>query len=60
MIVNSSRAALEQTGDGHFSPVCGLSENKTLVFDVARYKYPSYWCDLDRLFNSMQRIDKDT
>ena len=26
--------------------------------DVARYKYPSYWCDLQVVFDSLLREDK--
>lgn len=32
----------------------------TLVFDVARFKYPPYWCNVKTLFKSMENIDIDT
>lgn len=41
-----------QTGDGHYSPIGGYNKNRnlSLMLDVARYKYPSYWCDTNKLF----------
>lgn len=62
LITNSSRKALEQTGDGHFSPIGGvnLKKNLTLVLDVARYKYPTYWCDIKKLFDSFEIVDNAT
>ena len=40
LVVSYSRAALRQTGDGHFSPVGGYdaSSNMALILDVARFK----------------------
>lgn len=37
-----------QTGQGHFSPIGGMLEaqNKALVLDVARFKYPPHWLDV--------------
>ncbi|KAJ3273820.1 hypothetical protein HK104_004221 [Borealophlyctis nickersoniae] len=62
MIVSFSRKALGQTGDGHFSPVGAYhpDENKVLVLDTARFKYPSYFCDADLLYEAMKGIDKVT
>ncbi|CAO3597817.1 unnamed protein product [Absidia cylindrospora] len=31
-----------------------------LVLDTARYKYPSYWCPIDTLYESMAPMDKST
>lgn len=62
MIISFSRKTLGQTGDGHFSPIGAYNAktNMVLVLDTARYKYPSYWCSIDTLFESMNPIDKET
>ncbi|KAI8340032.1 Phytochelatin synthase-domain-containing protein [Chlamydoabsidia padenii] len=62
LVVSFSRKTLGQTGDGHFSPIGAYNpDNKmVLVLDTARYKYPSYWCPIDMLYESMNPIDKST
>ncbi|CEJ02028.1 hypothetical protein RMCBS344292_16045 [Rhizopus microsporus] len=62
MIISFSRKTLGQTGDGHFSPIGAYNprNNMILVLDTARYKYPSYWCSIETLFESMKPIDKET
>lgn len=62
MIASYSRKALNQTGDGHFSPVGGYFEEKDLVLllDVARFKYPPHWVKTAVLFDAMSRPDADT
>ncbi|KAJ3281674.1 hypothetical protein HDU76_008877, partial [Blyttiomyces sp. JEL0837] len=62
MVVSFSRKALGQTGDGHFSPIGAYheGENKALVLDVARFKYPSYFVSLDMLYESLKPVDKET
>lgn len=62
MVISFSRKTLGQTGDGHFSPIGAYNtESKmVLVLDTARYKYPSYWCPIDVLLESMKPIDKET
>ncbi|PHZ14989.1 Phytochelatin-domain-containing protein, partial [Rhizopus microsporus ATCC 52813] len=62
MIISFSRKTLGQTGDGHFSPIGAYNprNNMVLVLDTARYKYPSYWCSIETLFESMKPIDKET
>lgn len=53
---------MEQTGDGHYSPIGGYNQkrNLALMLDVARFKYPSYWCDITKLFDSLEDMDKAT
>ncbi|KAI9016224.1 Phytochelatin synthase-domain-containing protein [Hyaloraphidium curvatum] len=53
------RGTLGQTGDGHFSPVGGWSpaDDRVLVLDVARFKYPTYWADVRTLWESLGRVD---
>jgi len=48
------RAALGQTGGGHFSPIGGYHapSDAALVLDVARFKYPPYWVPLRRLWEA--------
>lgn len=48
LILNQSRKLLNQTGDGHYMPVGGFHEQleSVFMFDVARFKYPPYWCSL--------------
>ncbi|KND02209.1 uncharacterized protein SPPG_02694 [Spizellomyces punctatus DAOM BR117] len=62
MVVSFSRATLSQTGDGHFSPIGAYhpEKNQALVLDTARFKYPSYFCDANLLYEAMQPIDKET
>ncbi|KAJ3205790.1 hypothetical protein HDU67_008634, partial [Dinochytrium kinnereticum] len=62
MVVSFSRQSLLQTGTGHFSPIGGYDEkeNKVLIFDVARFKYPAYWVSVDLLWESIHPIDEDT
>ncbi|GAA5973931.1 hypothetical protein JCM11641_001227 [Rhodosporidiobolus odoratus] len=62
MAISYSRKTLGQTGDGHFSPVGGFSEedDMVLILDVARFKYPSYWLPVSLAYDSMLPIDKAT
>lgn len=62
IIASYSRKVLNQTGDGHYSPIGAYSPtyNQVLVLDVARFKYPPYWVDVQLLYESMQQIDSDT
>jgi glutathione gamma-glutamylcysteinyltransferase len=62
LIVSYSRGALNQTGDGHFSPIGGYHPGRDLVLllDVARFKYPPHWVPVSALFASMQRTDAVT
>ena len=62
MVISFSRKTLGQTGDGHFSPIGAYhpESGMVLVLDTARYKYPSYWCPVDVLYESMKPIDKET
>jgi glutathione gamma-glutamylcysteinyltransferase/glutathione-S-conjugate glycine hydrolase len=54
-VVSYSRKALEQTGDGHFSPIGAYSEqhDSVLIMDVARFKLPPHWVKLPLLFAAM-------
>lgn len=52
LIVNYSRKAVGQTGDGHFSPIGGyhVATDRILLLDTARFKYPPHWLSLELLF----------
>jgi len=60
LVVSFSRQALNQTGDGHMSPIGGYhrKSDSVLILDVARFKYPPYWVPVQRLYDSMLRCDK--
>ena len=59
LIASYDRAALGQTGSGHFSPIGGYhaARDLALVLDVARFKYPPHWVSAERLWQAMQPID---
>lgn len=56
------RAAMGQTGSGHYSPIGGFhrARDLALILDVARFKYPPHWVSAESLWLSMQRIDPTT
>jgi glutathione gamma-glutamylcysteinyltransferase len=62
LVTNTSRKALKQTGDGHFSPVAAYnhSSDHLLLFDSARFKYNSMWFTIPMIFNAFVNIDKAT
>ncbi|KAJ2687720.1 hypothetical protein IWW39_002727 [Coemansia spiralis] len=62
MVLSFSRRVLGQTGDGHFSPIGAYhpESRMALVLDSARYKYPSWFGDVDMLYDSLQPVDKET
>jgi Phytochelatin synthase len=60
LIVNYSRKAVGQTGDGHFSPIGGyhVATDRVLVLDTARFKYPPHWLSLELLFEATRKLDR--
>lgn len=62
LVCSYSRAVLDQTGDGHFSPLGGYHADRDLVliFDVARFKYPPHWVPAQLLWKAMQALDQET
>lgn len=62
VVAGYSRAALGQTGAGHFSPLAGYHAERdlVLVLDVARFKYPPHWVPVTRLFDAMRTIDPES
>ncbi|TPX30693.1 hypothetical protein SmJEL517_g05801 [Synchytrium microbalum] len=62
MIVSFARKSLNQTGDGHFSPIGAFhrSQSQVLVMETATFKYPSYFVNARELFDAMSPVDKVT
>ncbi|CAJ1900296.1 unnamed protein product [Sphenostylis stenocarpa] len=62
VIVSYYRRTLNQTGNGHFSPLGGYHTGRdmVLVLDVARFKYPPHWVPLTLLWEAMSTIDQAT
>jgi glutathione gamma-glutamylcysteinyltransferase len=62
LIAAYDRAALDQTGSGHFSPIGGYfaARDMVLLLDVARFKYPPHWISAERLWQAMHPIDPTT
>ncbi|SMR70758.1 Phytochelatin synthase [Aliiroseovarius halocynthiae] len=59
LIVNYSRQALPQKGDGHISPIGAFDADtdSVLILDVAKYKYPPVWITVQKLHDAMMLID---
>lgn len=62
MILSYSRKTVNQTGDGHFSPMAAHHKGRDmlLILDVARYKYPFHWLPRMTFWDAMNEIDKET
>ncbi|XP_061343412.1 glutathione gamma-glutamylcysteinyltransferase 1 isoform X1 [Gastrolobium bilobum] len=62
VISSYHRAALEQSGTGHFSPIGGyhVAKDMALILDVARFKYPPHWVPLTLLWEGMNYVDEST
>eukprot|EP01025_Chloroclados_australasicus_P010856 TRINITY_DN14590_c0_g1_i1.p1 TRINITY_DN14590_c0_g1~~TRINITY_DN14590_c0_g1_i1.p1 ORF type:complete len:318 (+),score=17.69 TRINITY_DN14590_c0_g1_i1:388-1341(+) len=62
IIASYSRKELNQTGDGHFSPIGGYNAQKDLVLilDTACFKYPPHWVPLGCLYKAMSHVDPAT
>jgi glutathione gamma-glutamylcysteinyltransferase len=62
IIANFDRSTLQQTGDGHFSPIAGYHQqsDSVLILDTARFKYPPWWVKVENLWEAMQVPDVDT
>lgn len=62
VVASYDRAAMGQTGSGHFSPIGGHHANRdlALILDVARFKYPPHWVSAERLWQAMGPADPTT
>jgi hypothetical protein len=61
VIVNYLRKAIGQQLGGHISPLAAydVAEDRFLILDVARYKYPPVWVKASELFAAMNTTDAD-
>lgn len=59
IVINFCRKNIGEIGCGHFSPLAAYNrqEDRFLLLDVARYKYPPVWVKTKSLFSSMDTID---
>jgi glutathione gamma-glutamylcysteinyltransferase len=62
LAVAYSRKGVDQTGDGHFSPLGAYdpASDSVLIMDVARFKHPPHWVTVPTLFRAMLLPDPDT
>lgn len=60
IIANYHRPTLGQSGGGHFSPIAAYNalEDRVLILDVSRYKYPPVWIKMEIFLKSMQEIEE--
>jgi hypothetical protein len=59
LVVNYTRKAIGQNGDGHISPVGAYDAetDRVLVLDVAKYKYPPAWMTVADLYKAINTVD---
>jgi hypothetical protein len=59
LVINYTRKAIGQNGDGHISPVGAYDADtdRVLVLDVAKYKYPPVWMTVADLYRAINTID---
>uniref|UniRef100_A0A7S4VI28 glutathione gamma-glutamylcysteinyltransferase n=1 Tax=Alexandrium monilatum TaxID=311494 RepID=A0A7S4VI28_9DINO len=62
LVVSYSRKAVDQSGDGHYSPIGAYHRGRSLalVLDTARFKYPPHWLPVAKLWEAMQRRNEGT
>ena len=62
LVVSYSRKVLNQTGDGHFSPLAAYDKesDSVLILDTARFKYGAHWAKLPLVYEAMKPLDKST
>lgn len=59
VIINFHRDPLNQKGGSHFSPLAAYHQpdDRFLVMDVARFRYPPFWVTAEQLFAAMNTVD---
>lgn len=59
LVINYTRKAIGQTGDGHISPIGAYDADtdRVLVLDVAKYKYPPVWMTVADLYKAINTIN---
>ena len=61
-VISYSRKTLNQSGDGHFSPIAAYdaASDTVLIMDVAKFKHPPHFVPVSLLFDAMAGLDKAT
>lgn len=61
VVINYLRKAIGQEKGGHISPLAAYDadDDRFLILDVARYKYPPVWVKTADLFGAMNTTDSD-
>ena len=56
------RATLQQSGEGHFSPIAAYhaGSDRVLILDVARFKYGPHWIPLRTLIEATKPFDESS
>lgn len=56
LVLSFCRQKIGQTGSGHFSPVAGYhpGEDRMLILDTARFKYPPFWVRVEMMWEAMR------
>jgi len=59
LVANYDRRALGQTGGGHISPLAAYDpdQDRVLILDVARYRYPAVWVATPDLWRAIRSVD---
>lgn len=59
VLVNYLRSAIDQQRGGHISPIAAYHQDsdRVLILDVARYKYPPVWVEVEALWRATQTED---
>ena len=62
LVVNYLRKVIKQESGGHISPVAAYheKEDRFLIMDVSRYKYPPVWVKAEALWQAMKEVDSDS
>lgn len=60
LAINYLRKAISQNSGGHISPVAAYheGEDRFLILDVSRYKYPPVWVKAAALWDAMAAVDQ--
>lgn len=59
LLANYDRRALGQKGGGHISPLAAYDpdQDRVLILDVARYRYPAVWVTTRDLWQAIRSVD---
>jgi len=62
LLANYDRRAVGQTGGGHISPLAAYDpdQDRVLILDVARYRYPAVWVATPDLWRAIRSVDKSS